>query len=345
MDNYKRYLNVIKKLNLQDENTINEALKNKGLYNSSKTFPLSAIHFELTFRCNAFCRHCYNNSGVGQDTMSPDRWINFSKYLVSKGGVFECLLSGGEPFLLGDKLFELMDVMHNDGSIFLLMSNGSLITESVADRLIKYRYHWLQLSIDGPDAEYHDWFRKCDGLWEKAINAAKIISRKGIPLKIACCITPYNLKNAESMFKLAKELGANSIILGEISLSGRTRENKDFLLTGKQREYLWNLIEEAKAKYGNSMIIKTSNKVRQGLENHAQKPRSCVVIRPNGDIRIDGMAPFVIGNVLKNDFETVWEEKIDTCWQDERVRNFISCFDSDDRNYEYINYCDKDIYL
>lgn len=43
----------------------------------------------------------------------------FSKYIVKNGGVFECLLSGGEPLLLGDKLFEIMNILHNDGRYFL----------------------------------------------------------------------------------------------------------------------------------------------------------------------------------------------------------------------------------
>lgn len=345
MDNNTRYLNIIKKLNLQEENSISEALKKKGLYSASETFPLSAIHFELTYRCNAFCRHCYNNSGVGEDVVSPDNWIEFSNYLVNKGGVFECLLSGGEPFILGDKLFEIMDIFHEDGSIFMLMSNGSLITENIAERLKKYRYHWLQLSIDGPDEEYHDWFRNCKGLWKKAINAAKVLSKREIPLKIACCITPYNLEKTKLMFMLAKDLGASSIIVGEVSLSGRTNANRDFLLSDEQREKLWDLVGEAKASYGGSMLIKTSNKVKRGLEKHSENPRSCVVIRPNGDIRIDGMAPFVIGNILRDDFESVWNDKIDYCWQDERVRQFISGFNDDDRNFEYVNFYDKDIYL
>ena len=57
------------------------------------------------------------------------------------------------------------------------------------------------------------------------------------------------------------------------------------------------------------------------------------------------MAPFVIGNVLRDDFETIWSSKIDTCWKDPRVVSFINGFDRNDRNTEIINYVDDDIYL
>ena len=91
------------------------------------------------------------------------------------------------------------------------------------------------------------------------------------------------------------------------------------------------------------MIVKTSNSVRAGLERHFKSPRSAAVIRPNGDIRIDGMAPFVIGNILTDDFVEVWTRKADAWQTNRRVAEFIGSFDATDRNYSFVNYCDADI--
>lgn len=348
MDNRRRYSNIIKKLNLQDEEAISEALKKKGFYSASITFPLSSLHFEVTSHCNAFCKHCYNNSGVnnkGLDAMTPDKWISFSKYLVEKGGVFECLLSGGEPLLLGGKLFEIMDILHDDGTIFLVMTNGYLLTKEIVKKLKKYQYHWLQISIDGATEKYHDSFRQIEGSWKKAIKGAAIVSNNSIPLKIAHCVTPYNLNDIDQMCALAYSLGASSIMIGGISLSGRTAKNMELLLSNAERKILYDKVEENRIRYQGHMSVKTTNSVRSGLKNHAKRPRSAAVIRPNGDIRIDGMAPFVIGNILKNDFTEIWENKIDDCWNDLKVQEFISGFDLNDRNTTFINYQEKDIYI
>lgn len=347
-DNRRRYYNVIKKMNLQDEDAVNEALKKKGFYSASKTFPLSSLHFELTSHCNAFCKHCYNNSGVTNnsvDNMTPELWKLFSEYIVEHGGVFECLLSGGEPLLLGEHLFDIMDILHDDGTIFLVMTNGYLLDENIAKRFKKYQYHWLQISIDGANAEYHDSFRKVKGSWEKAVKGAKTISGNGIPLKIAHCVTPYNLSDIDSMCDLAYLVGASSIMIGGISLSGRTGDNMDLLLSEIDRNILAEKIEENRIRYQGRMRVKSTNSVKYGLENHSKRPRSGAVIRPNGDIRIDGMAPFVIGNLLRDDFVEVWESKIDNCWSNQRVQEFIANFDEDDRNRRYINYKERDIYL
>lgn len=347
MNDRRRYFNILRKMNLQEEDVINETLRKKGFYSESNVYPLSSLHFELTSHCNAFCRHCYNNSGENKraDAMTPEKWIAFSRYIVENGGVFECLLSGGEPLLIGDKLFEIMDILNDDGTIFLVMTNGSLLTNEMAKRFRNYKYHWFQISIDGATAQYHDYFRQTQGSWEKAVKAATVISGNGIPLKIAHCVTPDNLNDIDEMCSLAYSLGASSIMMGAIALSGRSKLNKKLLLSRKEKKILKDKIEENRVKYKDKMKVKSANSVKQGLERHSNRPRAGVVIRPNGDIRIDGMAPFVIGNILQDDFTDIWNKKIDQCWSDARVQNFILGFDEEDHNNSMVNYCESDIIL
>ena len=151
----KKYHDAIQKANSYDEEVIKYTLDQAGLFSKQQIFPLASLQFELTSHCNAFCRHCYNNSGVQNhvlDPMTPEKWISFAEYLVRHGGVFECLLSGGEPLLLGEQLFRIMDVLHDDGTLFLLQTNGTLLTEDIATKLKKNKYNWLQISIDGVKA-------------------------------------------------------------------------------------------------------------------------------------------------------------------------------------------------
>lgn len=313
-------------------------------------FPIDSLHFELTSHCNMRCVHCYNNSGINksiQDSMTPQKWIDFAKYLVNKGGVYETILSGGEPFLLGDIVIEIMDILNELGEKrwFSLLTNGYFLTDERISRLKKFRYHWLQISIDGSTSEYHDKFRNLQGSWERAVNVAKKVSMSGIPLKIAHCVTPYNIKKIDDMCELAYSLGASEIITGRVSYSGRASINTNYLLSSEEVQYLELKIKDIAAKYDKKMIVKNANTVKEGLERHRKNPRSCAVIRPNGDIRIDGMAPFVVGNILADDFATIWKDKIENAWNNEKVAEFISEFDKNDVNYESVNYIMKDIVL
>ena len=346
MDNLKRYYNVLKRMNLQDEQQISDALRKKGFYNHSDIFPLSSLHFELTEQCNAFCKHCYNNSGQSTDKqMSRQEWIDFTKYIISKGGMFECLISGGEPLLFGEDLFTIMDLLHDDGSIFLLMTNGYLLNEQIVQRLTKYKYHWIQISIDSYSANYHDEFRGLTGLWEKAVAGSILVSKYNIPLKIAHCVTPYNVDDFDKMCELAYSVGASSLMAGGISLSGRSSLHRNYLLSDSDKAKLREKIRINREKYKGKMQVRLTNTVKSGLIRHSKSPRSGAIIRPNGDIKIDGMAPFIVGNILRDDFSDIWREKVDLAWSHPKVIEYIENYDLNDQNKRYINYFDEDIYL
>lgn len=342
-----KYHKLLKNVEVQDEKRVCRNLKKEGFYSEEHIFPIASLHFELTSQCNMACKHCYNNSGInnGSDVMTPDKWILFSEYLVKQGGVFECILSGGEPLLLGDELFRIMDVLHDDGTIFYLITNGYLLTKEMVQKFKQYRYHRFQVSIDGVNAEYHDTFRKRRGSWKKAVEGAKFVAESGLPLKIAHCVTPYNIHDIDKMCAFAYDIGATSILVGELCFSGRAAVNKDLLLSNEQREILFEKVKENRLKFKDKMVVKCSNKVKDGLERHLKHPNSGAIIRPNGDVRIDGMAPFVLGNILSEDFATMWEKKLFDAWKNPMVLDFINNFDENDRNYSIINYLEEDIYL
>ncbi len=125
--------------------------------------------------------------------MTPERWKDFARCIVKHGGIFQCVISGGEPLLLGDDLFGIMDILHDDGTSFLVISNCLLMTQEKAKRFAKYRYEWFQVSIDGVTREHHDDFRQKAGSWDNAVKAVFMLTNLGVPVMIAHTVTPANL--------------------------------------------------------------------------------------------------------------------------------------------------------
>lgn len=312
------------------------------------SFPLT-LQFELTSHCNVKCKHCYNNSGAynnGIDRMTPKEWIKFAKYLVDKGGIFECILSGGEPLLLGKELYNIMDVLHMDGTQFLLITNGYLLDKETIKCLEKYRYHWIQVSIDGHTKEYHDAFRNKQGSWERAVSGAIGVAEAGLPLTIAHSVTKDNLKDIDNMCRLAYDMGAGSIIVGEVNFSGRMYDNMNLALDNGDKNYLHEKVEENYKKYEGKMVVRRSGTVKNQLKRYCAYPTNGAIIRPNGDIRLDCMTPFVMGNILDGDFADIWLEKSPNCWKDSRICQYIDSFDDISSDNVYLrNYVDKDIIL
>lgn len=201
------------------------------------SFPV-LLQFELTSKCNLKCLHCYNRSGDKDKLtkMTPDDRKNFCRYLVKHGGIFYCIISGGEPLLLGKDLFEIMDILHEDNTIFTLISNGYLMSKDIVKRLTKYNLTRIQISVDGPNKEIHDWFRQKDGSFERAVKACFYISGYGIPLSIATTVHPKNLNYMFEMAELAYNLGASSLIFGEVFKSGRAAFHPEIMLNSEQEK-------------------------------------------------------------------------------------------------------------
>jgi MoaA/NifB/PqqE/SkfB family radical SAM enzyme len=258
--------------------------------------------------------------------MTIDRWKILAKELVKHGGIFECILSGGEPLILGNDLFDIMDILHDDGSVFMFITNAALMTKDTVQRLKKYRYKWIQVSIDGSTPETHDGLRQVSGSWEKAVNAALMLADSGIPLAIANTVTPETIQDLPEMAKLAYSCGAALLITGEVFPSGRGALNDDLLLSNEQRARFWRLIEEQRYIFAVRMQIQRSMSNRVQLEGATDLPAAGAIIRPNGDIRLDCIAPFVMGNVANETFYEQWQ-KCKNSWQDKRVKDYIESVD------------------
>ena len=85
--------------------------------------------------------------------MTPERWTDFAQR-VSKD-LFSVTLSGGEPLLLGKKLYDLMDVFEENGVWINMISNGFLMDRAAAKRIAEHSIGWIEISIDAPQAAYH----------------------------------------------------------------------------------------------------------------------------------------------------------------------------------------------
>lgn len=321
-----------------------DRLMQKGCYPHQFHFPVS-LQLEVTSRCNLACKHCYNRSGCGnkKDAMTGDAWINFSQKIVKKGGIMHAIISGGEPLLLGEYLWKMMDIFHEDNTSFNLITNGFLFDKNILKKIQKYRFQRIQVSIDSYRSDYHDEFRGINGSWKKAVQAAYAISLSGIPLRIASTVKPKEIDHVEDFVKMAINLGASEVIIGDVIPSGRAYDNNDIFLTRDERIRLYEETEHYAKKYKKEIQLLVGGMSRAQIEYASERMLEGAIIRPDGTIRLDCQMPFIIGNVLTDDIETVWREKKD-CWQHPLVKKYIeSCDPISGRSSFLENYNDEDI--
>lgn len=303
-----------------------------GLVPEFYEYPRGA-QMELTFDCNQRCIHCYNQSGAPvedvNDKLSHSEWLDIARQL-GEAGIFQCVISGGEPTLLGERLYEIMDVLASYDVRFILITNGMLMNESTIRRLQKYKYSWLQVSIDGSRPELHDYIRGVKS-WDKAIHAANLVKQAGLPLVIAHAITKVNCEYVEEMIDLAYLLGASQLTTGPYERMGRAIVNDEKLIMSKEEtEKVFKIIEKKRRQYQGLLKIACTSESPFSMRFQMIQPNDVMLIRPNGDVKVDCNTPFIIGNVKKNTIKELWDMTGKYVYSHPRMKEYVNSIHSVD---------------
>ena len=135
--------------------------------------PPAVVLISPSMRCNYRCPGCYAANYTRHDDMSPelfDRILNEAKAIGTRFFV----ILGGEPFIYP----HLLDIFkkHNDVG-FSVYTNGSLVDEKMASRLVELGNVAPQVSVDGLKAETDA--SRGPGAFEGAMRAMDNLRRAG----------------------------------------------------------------------------------------------------------------------------------------------------------------------
>lgn len=186
------------------------------------------VDIDITNRCNLRCAYCYHFSSEGdvEADLPAEEWLRFFDEL-GRCAVMDVTLAGGEPFMRPD-LLELIDGIIRNRMRFSILSNGTLITDEIAERLAGTgRCDYVQVSIDGSCAEVHDSFRG-KGSFEKAVSGIRVLQAHGVPVAVRVTIHHKNVHDLENIARfLLEDLGLPSFSTNAASYLGLCRDLSD----------------------------------------------------------------------------------------------------------------------
>jgi radical SAM protein with 4Fe4S-binding SPASM domain len=168
-----------------------------------------SVHFDLTYRCNERCVHCYlDHEDHGELTTAE--CIGVLEQIAEAGTLF-LTFSGGEIFLRQD-LFELIAYarrLHFDVS---LKTNALLITAERAARLGELGVRRVQISVYSDEPSVHDAITKVPGSLERTLAAIPRLLEQGLQVKLACPLMRQNLLAYRGVMALAERLGVPYVL-------------------------------------------------------------------------------------------------------------------------------------
>ncbi len=179
---------------------------------SADKFQLRLLFWETTAACNLECIHCRRldvAKELAEDDLSTEEAFSFIDDLATLGSPI-LVLSGGEPLYRPD-IFEIARYARSKGLKVALATNGTLVDETVARRIVDAGVQRVSISFDGADAETHDEFRKLPGSFDRAIEGFKHLKKLGMSMQVNSTIAKHNVHQLRDVYNLAVSLGADAL--------------------------------------------------------------------------------------------------------------------------------------
>lgn len=187
--------------------------------------------WELTLACNLSCRHCGSRAGRARDReMDTRECLDVVAQLVDLGGEL-LTLSGGEPLIRHDWEAVAREGVRR-GLVVNLVTNGTLVDDRVAGRLVDAGLSNVGVSIDGPEA-VHDTIRG-PGTFRAAVRGIGRLREAGMPVAVLVTVHRLNLPWLEWVCRQASDLGASQVRFQLGKPMGALKDRQDWVIAPRQ---------------------------------------------------------------------------------------------------------------
>jgi radical SAM protein with 4Fe4S-binding SPASM domain len=291
------------------------------------------ISWNLTYRCNLACEHCYLDAGprpeVQTEAFADRRELPTAGCLrvIDEVAAFapDCLLilTGGEPLLRRD-IVDIIRHAAGRGLWVVIGTNGVKITANLAEILQREGARGLSLSLDALDAERHDTFRRVRGAWRNTVDGAAILARVGLPFIVQTTVGRHNVEELGALADFAADvLGATVWNLYFLVPSGRGAHVSDLdaadydrvlaELFTLQRKFAGRMLVNAKCAPHYVRVLAEREPSSPFLRSYAGGAGGCPAgthylgIRPNGDVTPCPYLPLFGGNLTTASLRDIWD--------------------------------------
>jgi radical SAM protein with 4Fe4S-binding SPASM domain len=279
----------------------------------------------LTYRCNNACRFCYAHSPYREsEEMSTEEIKRIIDMIVDDAKVPSLSFTGGEPTLRED-LFELIQYGREKGLRMNLITNGRrCASKEFVQKLVDAGLNSAQVSIEGPDAEIHDYIVGVSGAFEQTVQGVKNLRETDIYTHCNTTICKPNKEHLERLVDFhADELGLAYFSMNMVIYTGTAAKLREELqVKYSEIEDIVKRVKKRASKKGIQFVwyaptpVCLFNPIAHGLG-----AKSCACC--DGLLSVDaegGLLPCSsfsepVGNLLQDGFDKVWYSRASKFWR------------------------------
>lgn len=287
----------------------------------TKLHELTYLFWECTLRCNFGCLHC--GSDCSKEAEVPDMPMEDLLKVLDKISPHVdtrktmVVITGGEPLMRKD-LEACGREINKRKFPWGMVTNGYGLTKEKLTSLLTAGLRSITISLDGLDAETHDWFRGKNGSYERAIKAISYVaSTPDLVYDVVTCVNKRTIVDLEKMKKMLISLGVTHWRLFTIFPKGRAKDNPLLKLSTDEFIHLMDFIKETRlegkirASYGCEGYLADYEMEVRDAPFFCQAGVHIGSVLANGDISAcpSLRGDYIQGNIYKDDFWTVWNTR------------------------------------
>ena len=266
------------------------------------------LQWHIGDACNLKCKHCYqeNHKPVSLEFNKLLDILNQYRELLNKLNVKGHInITGGEP-LCSPHFFKLLDEFKKDKDLysFSILSNGTLFTPEIVEKISKYNPKYVQVSLEG-DKKTNDFVRG-EGTYKKIANAIKLLQKNHIYTSLSFTATKLNYKLFPKVVKYAEKYGVNTVWSDRFIPLG-TDYDKEFLMSKEETQEYLDIMnkERIRLRNKNSRTEVAMYRALQFICVHefsysCSAGKSLLTVMENGDLVPCRRMPIVVGNLTKD---------------------------------------------
>lgn len=219
------------------------------------------FQWHLTQRCNLRCRHCYQSNFSTSNELPLEKLFYICDLLDHTMGVWKrkgaLSLTGGEPFLRKDDLFQLIHYIDNKPNLiyFDLLTNGTMINGADIERLrSSKKLRRVQLSLEGPTNEVNDYIRGL-GSFTKICEVIRLLKSYDLQVAIMMTLSRHNVALLPRMVSFLNSLEVDAFSVERLIPEGQGEGLKNELLTKEEVREAFNFLHQTALKGGKPRIL------------------------------------------------------------------------------------------
>lgn len=295
------------------------------------TMPFSArpsapyrMDLAVTYRCNNDCAHCYNARERDFPELDTPRWFDILDRLWDLG-IPHVVFTGGEATLRND-LPELIAHAESNGQVTGLNTNARRLADpKYVERLVAAGLDHVQVTLESCEAEVHDRMMRAKGAFPQTVAGLKNVLTSRLYVMTNTTMLRTNVHTLPATLDYLADLGVPTVGLNALIHSGGGLTVSTGLAESELQPIINMAVRKTTAR-GQRLIWYTPTQYcRFDPLQLDLGPKGCTAalysmcVEPNGDVLPCQSYYHPLGNLLTNDWNSVWNHKL--CIQLRERRN------------------------